>query len=146
MSILNFTVEYDLLAAAPDSTDSGVDADLLALIGEVDFTPQFNDNRAIQAPTYLPRPTGFKILKFTGYLDSDGRLKSSRAGSVGVRLPANDPAYDLDRMVYRVDFRLTTPAGQPVHIDSGYINAPSTDITVNLANELASSVPAAAGS
>lgn len=136
MSVINFTVEYDVLAATQDSDDPGADADLLALIGEVDFTAQFSDLKAIQAPTYSPRPTGFKLLKFTGYLDG-GRLKSQRGGTVGVRLPANDPVFGLDRLVYKVDFRLTTPGGQPVRVESGYLEAPSTDITLNLSTELA---------
>lgn len=143
MSVTNFTVEYDLLALAPDSLDMGADVDLVALIGEVDFIAQFSDSKAIQAPTYDPRPTGFKVLKFTGYLDTDGRLKSARSGAIGVRLPALDPTYGIDRLVYRVEFRLTTPVGQRVNVDPGYLEAPDSDITVNLATELATTGSAA---
>lgn len=145
MSLIQFTVNYDLLAIATDSSDSGVNADQLPLIGEVEFTARFNDRRAILAADYSPRPTGFKILPITGYIDSSGRLKSSRSGAVGVRLPANDPVLGLDDpLVYEVNFRLTTPIGERVYVDGGYFAAPSSDTTIQLAEVLQTSVSSVA--
>lgn len=144
MSLVSFTVEYDLLAAGPDDSDSGAELDILPLIGEIDFTAQL-DTRALQAVEYLPRPAGFKILKFTGTIDTDGRLKSARSGTVGVRLPANDPVLQLaEPLVYKVEFRLTTPIGERVHIAPGYFLAPATDSTVQLAEVLEGSISSAA--
>jgi lysophospholipase L1-like esterase len=146
VSIINFTVNYDLFGSETDSADAGADADIVALIGDVTFTPVTSDDKPVQAPGYAPRPAGFKLRKFVGYLDSDGRLKSSRNGAVGVRLWANDPVFDLDQLTYRVDFDLRTPIGDKVSVDGGYFVAPSTDGTINLANVLTSTGSAAVGS
>lgn len=138
MAITNFTVQYDLLASATDSSDVGVDADIVPLIGSVLFEPVIADDRAVLAPSYTPRPAGFKLRSFTGFIDVDGRLKSARSGAVGVRLWANDPQLDLEELTYKVSFNLTTPVGEPVRVDGGYFEAPSTDVAVNLADVLQS--------
>ncbi len=138
MAIINFTVQYDLLASDTDSSDVGVDADIIPLIGTVLFEPVTADDRAVLAPSYTPRPAGFKLRSFTGFIDVDGRLKAARSGAVGVRLWANDPVLDLDGLTYKVTFNLTTPVGEPVRIDGGYFEAPSTDVTINLADVLQS--------
>lgn len=138
MSIINFTVNFDLFASQTDSSDSGVDADIVPLIGTVTFTPLTTDNRPILAPTYTPRPAGFKVLPFTGYLDVDGRLKSERSGATGVRLWANDPVLKLNTLNYKVEFDLRTPLGERVKVDPGYFTAPSTDVSVQLADVLQS--------
>lgn len=136
MSLLNFTLEHDQFAAAQDSSDEGADADLIPLVGEIYFTPEFPDDSALLAPQYLPRPSGFKILKFTGYIGMDGRMRSSRSGAIGVRLPANDPVLALTKLRYRVDWKLTTPIGEPVPIKSAHFDAPSVDTTIYLADAL----------
>lgn len=136
MALINFTVTYDQLATQTDDSDTGADADIIALIGTVTFTPEMSDDGPLLAPGYSPRAAGFKLLPITGYVDSDGQLKSARAGTVGVRLPANDPVLQLTRLVYRVSFDLRTPLGEPVPIRGGYFEAPSTDTTVNLTNVL----------
>lgn len=144
MSIINFTVEYDLFSSQTDSTDVGIDADLVPLIGTVTFTPQVTDDKAVLAPSYTPRPAGFKLMPFVGYLDSDGQLKSAPGGEVGVRLWANDPVLELDRLTYKVDFNLRTSLGAPVTVDGGYFEAPATDGTINLTDVLQSTgVPSA---
>ena len=139
MSIINFTVEYDQLATQSDSSDAGVDSDLVALIGSVTFTPILTDERPVMAPDYSPRPTGIKLLPIIGYVDSDARLKSRPGGDVGVRLPANDPLLELDSLTYRVDFNLRTPLGKPVPVNGGFIAAPVNDQVVNLADVIYSS-------
>ena len=139
MSIINFTVQYDLYASQSDSADTGVDADIVPLMGEVRFTPLTTDDKAVQAPTYSPRPAGIKLLPFFGYMDSDGQLKAGPGGAVGVRLWANDPVLGLSTgLTYRVDFDLRTPVGKKVTVDGGYFSAPSVDGTVNLADVLTS--------
>ncbi len=138
MAIINFTVNYDVLASATDSSDVGVDADIVPLIGSVLFEPVTTDDRAVLAPSYTPRPAGLKLRSFTGFIDVDGRLKSSRSGAVGVRLWANDPVLQLARLTYKVTFSLTTPMGEAVRVDGGYFEAPSTDQAINLANVLQS--------
>lgn len=139
MSITNFTVEYDQLGLQTDSGDMGGDADIVALIGTVTFTAQTSDFKPLLAQDYSPRPAGFALQQpFFGLIDTDGQLKSAKNGSVGVRLPANDPIFDLESLFYRVDFQLTTPLGEHVRVDGGYFEAPSTDTTVNLTNVLTS--------
>ena len=138
MAIINFTVNYDLLASDTDSSDVGVDADVIPLIGTVLFEPVTTDDRAVLAPSYTPRPAGFMLRSFTGFIDVDGRLKSARSGAVGVRLWANDPVFDLDALTYRVTFNLTTAVGEPVRVDGGYFSAPNNDSVINLADVLLS--------
>jgi hypothetical protein len=144
VSVINFTVNYDLLASQTDSGDAGVDSDLVALIGSVVFTPLFADNKPVLAADHSPRPAGLKLQPISGYLDSDGRLKAAPGGSVGVRLPARDPIMDLDALFYRVDFTVRTAAGEPVKVDPGFFEAPATDTTVELAEVLESTLAAAA--
>jgi hypothetical protein len=136
VSIINFTVEYDQFASQSDGTDSGVDSDLIALIGSVTFTPLFADEKPVLAPGYDPRPAGFKLLPIIGYIDSDARLKSRPGGDVGVRLPANDPVFELESLTYKVEFNLRTPLGKPVTVEGGYLVAPDEDVTLNLADVL----------
>lgn len=144
MALIQFTAEYDFLATTSDSSDLNADADTVALIGEVDFTPQFSTEGPVLARNYSPRPTGFKLLKVTGVIDTDGRLKNARAGTVGLRLIANDPVLELpDPLVYRMDFRLTTPLGQPVRVSPAYFEAPDSDVTVQLADIMESALSSA---
>jgi hypothetical protein len=145
MALTQFTAELDFRATTSDSSDAGADADEVALIGEVDFTPQFASDSPILAREYSPRATAFRILTVTGYVDTDGRLKNTRAGTIGVRLISNDPVLELpDPLVYRVDFRLTTPLGQPVRVAAAYFEAPDSDVTVQLAEVFESALSAAA--
>lgn len=136
MALIQFTVQHDLLATTSDSSDADADADLIPLIGDVTFTPQIDHYRQLLAAEYLPRPTGFRLLPITGYIGMDGRLRSVRNGSLGVRLTANDPVLGLAKLPYRVDFHMTTPLGEPVRVDGGVFDAPSTDVSIWLVNAL----------
>lgn len=136
MAIINFTVEYDQLTNESIVT-AGEDVGTEALVGYVYFTPQFVDSRPILAPGYLPRPAGLRPRSFSGYIDSDGRLRAERgADDIGVRLWANDPVLGLNSLTYRVTFDLTTPMGEKVRLDGGYLEAPSSDTTIQLAEVL----------
>lgn len=136
MSVINFTVNYDLFTSEADGDDSGTDLDIAALVGTVTFTPVFSEPKAVLAPGYSPRPAGLVPRPVTGYLDSDGQLYNTSGGSVGVRLWANDPVLRLDALTYRVTFDVTTLLGEQVKVVGGYLPAPSSDVTVNLVNEL----------
>lgn len=146
MSIIQFTVRLDVLSnRAFDSTDSGSDADVLPLVGEVVFTPRFADDRLALAESLAPRPSGVKLRPFTGFVDIDGQLKTVPGGTLGVRLIANDPVFEFtDPLLYQVSFLLRTAAGQAVKIDDSYFTAPSTDTTVYLAEVLQPTIPLAA--
>lgn len=136
MSVINFTAKLDLFASQNDSSDGGVDVDIVPMVGSVVFTPLFDTEGAVMAADYLPNAAGFKLLPISGWVDSDGSLKDNPGGNVGVRLLANDPVFELDSLTYRVDFNLHTPAGRPVSVDSGYFFAPVEDVVVNLAEVL----------
>ncbi len=138
MSIINFTVQFDLYATQTDLGDAGTDADLVPLSGSVVFTAVTSDGRPVMASDLSPRAAGIKFQAISGYLDTDARLKSSPGGTVGVRLPANDPVLELERLVYRVDFNVRTATGEHVPVQGGYMEAPASDITVNLADALES--------
>lgn len=145
MAIINFTVEFNLFAIEADGSDAGVDADQIALVGEVTFTPLFRDQRPIMATGYSP-PAGFILRPITGWIDSDGALYSSRGGDEGVRLPCNDPVLGLAKLGYNVTFNVSTPLGESVRVQGGYFEAPSEDTTIQLADVLQTSGSAAAAS
>lgn len=136
MALINFTVNFDALTVQTDDSDAGADFDTIALVGTVTFTPVLADDRPALAPAYSPRPAGIKLRPITGYVDSDGQLKSARSGTVGVRLPARDPVLNLSSLYYRADFNLTTPLGEKVPVEGGWFAAPTTDTPVQLANVL----------
>jgi len=147
VTVMQFTVQFDVLSnRAFDSTDAGTDADVIPLLGEIVFTPRFADERLALAATLSPRPAGVKLRPFTGFVDTDGRLKTSKAGTVGVRLFANDPKFGFDDpLLYQVSFFLRTAGGQPVKIDDAYFTAPIVDSTVQLADVLQPTIPLAVG-
>lgn len=123
----NFTVEADLEATG--ILNSSSDTDLLPIVGSVVFTPQFRGIfKNLNMP---PRPKGFSLRRRNAILDETGRLMEVGATEYGVRLPANDPAYGISGLTYRVDFDCTA-GGFPVHLDSVYVPAPDTDTTLPL--------------
>lgn len=136
MSIINFTIEFDLFASQTDSADVGADSDVVALTGSVIFTPVFQDDRPVLSSGFSPRPAGVKLQPISGHVDSDGQLKAAPGGSVGVRLPANDPILELERLVYRVDFNVRTTTGEKVTVEGGYFEAPTADVVINLTDVL----------
>ena len=137
MSIINFTVEFAMYANQADTDDAGVDADHIALVGDVYFEPVLRNHNPIMATGHTP-PAGFTIRTISGFIDSDGILYSERGGSEGVRLWANDPVLALPSLTYRVTFNLTTPLGEKVRVDGGYFAAPNDDRVVNLVDVLQS--------
>lgn len=144
MSVINFTAQFDVLASQSDWVDVGVDADVVPLVGEVQFTPLLADDALALAPNHFPRPAGLKFRPSFGYVDTDGRLKTISGGAVGVRLWANDPMFGFDDpLVYQVRFNLRTPAGDRVKIDDRFFEAPSSDVDVQLADVMQSTIPLA---
>jgi len=135
MSLINFTVKYSQYANSADDVDTNTDLDIIGLVGETTFTPVVRDARPILAPGYSP-PAGFRLRAITGFLDGVGVLRASRTGPDGVRLVANDPVLQLPKLSYRVEFKLTTPLGEPVRVDGGYFSAPQDDRVIYLAEVL----------
>lgn len=136
MTVINFTATFDLFASADDGADAGSDADIVPLVGTVTFVPQLRDNKPLLATGFTPRKAGLRVRPFVGYLDTDGQLKASPGGSVGVRLWANDPVLNAENLYYAVKFNVATQAGQKVRVEGGTFEAPSTDTTVNLTDVL----------
>ena len=141
MSIVNFTVHYDDLSN--DIDDTAAEINTAAHIGPVRFTTQISPGARVPAPEYNPRPTGFGFRVFSGYLDTDGRLKNKRGGTPGVKLWANDPVFTgLPRLEYRVQAELTDALGRPVLFDGFNFDAPGPDhpqwpdVEVDLAREM----------
>lgn len=130
----NFTLLYDDLSNDLDDTIGDVGS--VACVGWMTFTPVFRDGVRVPSPGNSPRPAGFHMRRFRGYVDTDGRLKSSPSGSVGVRLWANDPDFGLDRLQYRVTADLSDPLGRKIVFATVFFDAPSSDVSVNLADYL----------
>lgn len=128
--LINCTIRHEQWYTQPDSGDGGTDADVVPLMGAVRFIPQIN--RAALAPQYA-----VQMGIITGYIDTDGQLKASKGGPVGVRLPANDPVLGLQSLPYKVEFSLlTTAAGIPVSVAGTTFTVPATDTTVWLSSVL----------
>jgi hypothetical protein len=125
---INFTVTYDDLTNDLDDTTGDIGA--VPAIGPVVFVPSLIDRATATANS--PRPAGYALRTFSGWLDNDGQLKSEPGGTVGVRMWANDPIFELDRLQYRVEADLTDPLGRPVPWRVFAFDAPTSDLTVNL--------------
>lgn len=129
---INFTLQYK--DRVTDTTDTAGDRAMTPGIGKLLAEPVLS--QGVRLPFgadmgYLPRAVEM-------YLDSDGELKPEPGGSVGVRLDANDPAFGLSRLQYRVsapegltDVNGVVVPWLPVHFD-----APVDDRIVYLAKEL----------
>lgn len=131
---MNCTLTYDDLTNDVDDTSG--DANTAACIGPMYFIPQIQDGARIPALTSLARPAGLAVRAFTGYMDTDGQLRSESGGSVGVRVWANDPDWHLDRFTYLVRASFTDPLGRPIPFTQFAFDAPSEDRAVPLALEL----------
>lgn len=143
MSLINFTAEFNVFKCGNDWSDIGDDADETPLNGWMTFVPQMEGDGFVVTADYDP-PAGILTDSIFGYVEN-GELKATKGGPVGVRLPANDPVLQLaDPWVYRVKFDLRTPAGRPVKISDRFLLAPTSDVTVQLAEVLASSLSSAA--
>ena len=123
---LNFTLHYDDRVNAVDDFVGDVNAE--ATVGPMYFTPVVVHDRRIPVPDYDPRPTGVAVRSFSGYIDTDGRLKTKRGGTAGIRLWGNDPEWHLDRFQYRVSADLTDQVGNPVQFAPFYFDAPNADL------------------
>jgi hypothetical protein len=120
-----------------DLDDISGDIGRVAVVGWLLFVPQFNDGAAalgddaayvLRGGLSDNRSGGFK-----GYIDSDGILKDKPGGTAGVRIWANDPDLNLERLVYEVvPDGLTDLIGRPVTISRFKFEAPSTDTPVDL--------------
>lgn len=125
-----------------DLDDITGDIGRVAVVGWLLFVPQFTDGAAalgddaayvLRGGLSDNRSGGFK-----GYIDSDGILKDKPGGTAGVRIWANDPALNLERLVYRVvPDGLTDLIGRPVALNRITFEAPSTDTPINLKSVMA---------
>ncbi len=131
---LSFTLTYSDRINDVDDVSGDVDAQVVT--GPLYFEPRLLPGRRIPDPEYPSRPTGLAMRTFTGFLDTDGLLKSAPGGEAGVRLWANDPNWNLPRLQYRVRAELTDLLGNPVRWHAFDIDAPSEDITVDMTLEL----------
>ncbi|MGQ9348958.1 hypothetical protein [Mycolicibacterium gilvum] len=131
---LNFTLHYD--DRVNSVTDFTGDVQAVNTIGPIYFEPTILPGYRIPVQDYSPRPTGVGIQQFSGFLDSDGRLKKERGGEVGLRLWANDPAWKLPQFQYRVTADLTDPLGNKVDWQPFYFDAPKADVVRYLTQEM----------
>ena len=131
---LSFTLTYSDRINDVDDVSGDVDAQVVT--GPVYFEPCLLPGQRIPDPDYPSRPTGLALRTFAGFLDTDGLLKSAAGGEEGVRLWANDPAWNLPRLQYRVRAELTDLLGRPVRWHATNFDAPTEDIEVDLTREL----------
>ena len=127
---INCTLTYKHLAN--DTEDVSGDIGAIPAIGPVYAEAQFADDAAALGSD----ATGYTIRRFTGYLDTDGILKNERGGTVGMRVWANDPLFNLERLPYKVTFDLYDALGRRIELNGTTFDAPSTDTTVPLTNVL----------
>ena len=127
---LNFTVTYS--DRINDTEDVSGDVSAAIVTGPMFFEPRLLPGQRIPDPDYPSRPTGLALRTFTGYLDTDGLLKTEPGGEEGLRVWANDPNWNLPRLQYRVRAELTDLYGKPVRWHSFSFDAPATTADRNL--------------
>ena len=127
---LSFTVTYS--DRINDTEDVSGDVAATVVTGPMYFEPCLLPGQRIPDPDYPSRPTGLALRTFTGFLDTDGLLKSEAGGEEGVRLWANDPNWGLARLQYRVRAELTDLLGKPVRWHGFNFDAPVADLTKDL--------------
>ena len=127
---LSFRLFYDDRVNDTEDTEGEVAA--VAVSGPVYFEPALLPGQRIPDPEYPSRPTGLAMRTFSGFLDTDGQLKVEPGGELGVSLWANDPAWNLPRLQYRVRAELTDLYGKPVRWHSFSFDAPATTADRNL--------------
>lgn len=131
---LNFTLKYaDRVSSIED--DEGDVADTPG-VGKIFLKPAFPAGVRIPVLEYLPEPTGLGLRTFEGFLDTDGTLKKKEGGEGDLRVWANDPAWNLDRLQYQVSAQLTDLQGYPVPFYSFYFDAPKVDTVIYLVSEM----------
>lgn len=130
---LNFTLRY--ADRVNDIDDTTGDVAATPGVGPVYFDTTILPGYRIPDLLSSP-PTGLATRRFSGYLDTDGLLKKERGGEEGVRLWANDPAWDLPRLQYRVTAQLTDIFGRSVPWETVYFDAPAEDVVRYLAAEM----------
>ncbi len=131
---LSFTLTYSDRINDVDDVSGDVDAQVVT--GPVYIEPCLLPGQRIPDPDYPSRPTGLGLRTFTGYLDTDGVLKTEAGGEEGLRVWANDPNWNLPRLQYRVRAELTDLLGRPVRWHAMHFDAPTEDIEVDLTREL----------
>ena len=131
---LNFRLFYDDRINNVDDVTEDVAAGVVT--GPMYFEPTLLPGQRIPDPDYPSRPTGLAMRTFTGFLDTDGVLKTEAGGEEGVRLWANDPAWEVERLQYRVRADLTDLLGSPVRWHSFNFDAPTEDIVRDLTLEI----------
>ncbi len=119
-----------------DVDDVTGDTAAQVVTGPVYIEPCLLPGQRIPDPDYPSRPTGLALRTFTGYLDTDGLLKTEPGGEEGLRVWANDPNWNLPRLQYRVRAELTDLLGRPVRWHALNFDAPTEDIEVDLTLEL----------
>lgn len=119
-----------------DVDDVSGDTAAQVVTGPVYIEPCLSPGQRIPDPDYPSRPTGLALRTFTGYLDTDGLLKTEPGGEEGLRVWANDPNWNLPRLQYRVRAELTDLLGRPVRWHATNFDAPTEDIEVDLTREL----------
>ena len=127
---LSFRLFYD--DRVNDVTDTVDEVAAVAVSGPVYFEPTLLPGQRIPDPDYPSRPTGLAMRTFSGFLDTDGQLKVEPGGELGVSLWANDPAWNLPRLQYRVRAELTDLLGRPVRWHTFHFDAPADDTDRNL--------------
>jgi hypothetical protein len=130
MTLINFTVHYDVLQAVAPSPPG--DVVTVALSGTVEFVPKIS--APAQSAGYSPRPAGVVLAPVNAVIDVDGQLKDAVGGNVGVRLVACDPVLGLANLPYIVRFSLVDVNAKPVAFPAASFEAPATDTVVNLVN------------
>jgi hypothetical protein len=125
-----FTVTGVFTAVAADNIyDSGADPDLVPITGSVRFTPLIGAVDSLQVDVLTPPAN----LKLTPVMARIRKGVVTGAGSTGIRLVANTVDLNLaGDLFYQVDFLDLVARGQRLQIESFAIQAPTTDVVIDL--------------
>lgn len=125
---VQFTLDY-----ANDQANQDGEAPLIGWVS-CSIGDRAGDFRVRNLGAGIPRV--LNIATRRGYLAADGHLYKDTSLTEPFRLVANDPAFNLRHITYRVDFDLSTLEGDPVPIPHTFFPAPGVDTIAYLARAI----------
>jgi hypothetical protein len=118
------TVNYAHVLAKPETSGA---------TGRVTISLVFPHAGDVLQALVTGQPASVTVGPFRGYLGADGTMRrGDSTGPVGVEVIANDPAFDIEQLVYLADFNISDPTtGEKIKRRSFLFSVDRDDVDLN---------------